>query len=39
VYPNGYIIKGSGEVIYTGKYFDDFKERHLKPAEGKKRIA
>lgn len=62
VYPNGYMIKGSGEVIDTGKYFDDFKERinkrfggkikpkavllvtveeiyHLKPAEGKKRIA
>ncbi|MDW7727446.1 MAG: pyridoxamine 5'-phosphate oxidase family protein [Candidatus Methanoperedens sp.] len=62
VYPNGYMIKGSGEVIETGKYFDDFKERinkrfggkikpkavllvsveeiyHLKPAEGKKRIA
>ena len=62
VYPNGYMIKGSAEVIDTGKYFDDFKERinkrfggkikpkaallvsveeiyHLKPAEGKKRIA
>jgi len=62
VYPNGYMIKGSGEVIDSGKYFDDFKERinkrfgskikpkaallvsveeiyHLKPAEGKKRIA
>ena len=62
VYPNGYMIKGSAEVIETGKYFDDFKERinkrfgskikpkaallvnveeiyHLKPAEGKKRIA
>jgi predicted pyridoxine 5'-phosphate oxidase superfamily flavin-nucleotide-binding protein len=62
VYPNGYMIKGSGEVIDTGKYFEDFKERinrrfgskikpkavllvsveeiyHLKPAEGKKRIA
>lgn len=62
LYPNGYMIKGSGEVIESGKYFDDFKERidkrfggkikpkavllvsveeiyHLKPAEGKKRIA
>jgi predicted pyridoxine 5'-phosphate oxidase superfamily flavin-nucleotide-binding protein len=62
VYPNGYMIKGSGEVMDSGKYFDDFKERinkrfggkikpkavllvsveeiyHLKPAEGKKRIA
>ena len=62
VYPNGYMIRGSGEVIDTGKYFEDFKERlnkrfggkikpkavilvsveeiyHLKPAEGKKRIA
>ena len=62
VYPNGYMVKGSGEVMDTGKYFEDFKERinqrfagkikpkaailvnveeifHLKPAEGKKRIA
>lgn len=62
VYPNGYMIKGSGELMDSGKYFDDFKERinkrfggkikpkavllvsveeiyHLKPAEGKKRIA
>ncbi len=62
VYPNGYMIKGSGEVMDSGKYFDDFKERinrrfggkikpkavllvsveeiyHLKPSEGKKRIA
>ncbi len=62
VYPNGYMIKGSGEVMSEGKYFDDFKERinkrfggkikpkavllvnveevyHLKPAEGRKRIA
>ncbi len=62
VYPNGYMIKGSGEVMETGEYFEDFKERinkrfggkikpkaallvnveeiyHLKPAEGKKRIA
>lgn len=62
VYPNGYMIKGSGEIMKTGKYFEDVKERinkrfggkikpkaallveveeiyHLKPAEGKKRIA
>jgi len=62
VYPNGYMIKGSGELMDSGKHFDDFKERinkrfggkikpkaallvsveeiyHLKPAEGKKRIA
>jgi predicted pyridoxine 5'-phosphate oxidase superfamily flavin-nucleotide-binding protein len=62
VYPNGYMIKGSGEITTTGKYFEDVKERinkryggkikpkaallvkveevyHLKPAEGKKRIA
>jgi len=62
VYPNGYMIKGSGEILNSGKYFEDFKERinkryggkikpkaallvkveevyHLKPAEGKKRIA
>ena len=62
VYPNGYMVKGSGEIMNTGKYFEDVKERinkrfggkikakaallvnveevyHLKPAEGKKRIA
>ncbi len=62
VYPNGYMIKGRGEITNTGKYFEDVKERinkryggkikpkaallvnveevyHLKPAEGKKRIA
>jgi predicted pyridoxine 5'-phosphate oxidase superfamily flavin-nucleotide-binding protein len=62
VYPDGYMIKGSGEIMTTGKYFEDVKERinkryggkikpkaallvkveevyHLKPAEGKKRIA
>ncbi len=61
-YPDGYMIKGSGEVLDSGKYFEDFKERinkrfagkikpkaailvnveeifHLKPAEGKKKIA
>ena len=62
VYPNGYMVKGSGEILVSGKYFEDVKERinkryggkikpkaallvkveeiyHLKPAEGKKRIA
>ncbi len=62
VYPNGYMVKGSGEVMNSGKYFEDFKERinkrfggkikpkaallvsveevyHMKPAEGRKRIA
>ncbi len=62
VYPNGYMIKGSGDILTSGKYFEDVKERinkryggkikpkaallvkveeiyHLKPAEGKKRIA
>lgn len=62
IYPDGYMIKGSAEVMDSGKYFEDFKERitkryggkikpkavllisveeiyHLKPAEGKKRIA
>ena len=62
VYPDGYMIKGSGEIFTAGKYFEDVKERinkryggkikpkaailvkveeiyHLKPAEGKKRIA
>ena len=35
VYPNGYMIKGSGEVIDTGKYFEDFKERINKRFGGK----
>ncbi len=62
VYPNGYMVKGSGEILVSGKHFEDVKERinkryggkikpkaallvrveeiyHLKPAEGKKRIA
>lgn len=62
VYPNGYMIKGRGEILESGKHFEDVKERinkryggkikpkaallvkvdeiyHLKPAEGKKRIA
>lgn len=61
-YPNGYMIKGSADVLDKGSYFDDFKQRiekrfggkikpkaallvsveeiyHLKPADGKKRIA
>jgi predicted pyridoxine 5'-phosphate oxidase superfamily flavin-nucleotide-binding protein len=62
VYPNGYMVKGRGEIMETGKHFEDFKERinkrfggkikpkavllvsveeayHLKPAEGRKKIA
>jgi len=62
VYPNGFMIKGRGEIMNSEKYFEDFKERinkrfagkikpkavllvnveevyHLKPAEGKMRIA
>lgn len=62
VYPNGYMVKGSGEILTEGPHFEDVKERinkryggkikpraallvkveevyHLKPAEGKKRIA
>jgi len=35
VYPNGYMIKGSGEVIDSGKYFEDFKERINKRFGGK----
>jgi predicted pyridoxine 5'-phosphate oxidase superfamily flavin-nucleotide-binding protein len=35
VYPNGYMIKGSVEVIDIGKYFDDFKERINKRFGGK----
>ncbi len=62
VYPNGYMVKGNGEIMTAGKHFEDFKARidkrfggkikpqaallvnveevyHLKPAEGRKRIA
>lgn len=62
IYPNGYMVKGKGEIFTEGAYFEDFSERvnkryagkikpkaallvkvekvyHLKPAEGKKRIA
>jgi predicted pyridoxine 5'-phosphate oxidase superfamily flavin-nucleotide-binding protein len=35
VYPNGYMIKGSGQVVETGKYFEDFKERINKRFGGK----
>ena len=61
-YPDGYMVKGKGEIFKEGPYFEDFKIRiekrfggkikpkaallltveevyHLKPAEGKKRIA
>jgi predicted pyridoxine 5'-phosphate oxidase superfamily flavin-nucleotide-binding protein len=35
VYPNGYMIKGSGQIVETGKYFEDFKERINKRFGGK----
>lgn len=35
VYPNGYMIKGSGEIMNSGKYFEDFKERIDKRFGGK----
>ncbi len=34
-YPDGYMIKGSGEIMSTGKYFEDFKERINKRFGGK----
>ncbi len=35
VYPDGYMIKGSGEIMDSGKYFEDFKERINKRFGGK----
>jgi predicted pyridoxine 5'-phosphate oxidase superfamily flavin-nucleotide-binding protein len=35
VYPNGYMVKGSGQIVETGKYFEDFKERINKRFGGK----
>ena len=35
VYPNGFMIKGSGEIMNSGKYFEDFKERINKRFGGK----
>jgi predicted pyridoxine 5'-phosphate oxidase superfamily flavin-nucleotide-binding protein len=35
VYPNGYMIKGSAEILTSGKYFDDVKERINKRYGGK----
>ena len=35
VYPNGYMVKGSGEILTEGSYFDDFKERIEKRFGGK----
>jgi predicted pyridoxine 5'-phosphate oxidase superfamily flavin-nucleotide-binding protein len=35
VYPNGYMIQGSGQIVETGKYFEDFKERINKRFGGK----
>lgn len=35
VYPNGYMIKGSGEIFSSGEYFEDFNERINKRFGGK----
>lgn len=35
VYPNGYMVKGSADVLEKGSYFDDFKERIDKRFGGK----
>lgn len=35
VYPNGYMVKGSGEIFTEGPYFDDFKARIEKRFGGK----
>jgi predicted pyridoxine 5'-phosphate oxidase superfamily flavin-nucleotide-binding protein len=35
VYPEGYMIKGSGEVLKEGEHFEDFKERIDKRFGGK----
>lgn len=35
VYPKGYMIKGTGEIMSTGEYFEDFKERINKRFGGK----
>lgn len=35
VYPNGYMVKGSADVLEKGSYFDDFKERIEKRFGGK----
>jgi predicted pyridoxine 5'-phosphate oxidase superfamily flavin-nucleotide-binding protein len=34
-YPNGYMVKGKGEIFKEGSYFDDFKERIEKRFGGK----
>lgn len=34
-YPNGYMVKGKGEIFKEGPYFDDFKERIEKRFGGK----
>lgn len=35
VYPNGYMIKGKGEIFKEGQYFDDYKARIEKRFGGK----
>lgn len=34
-YPNGYMVKGKGDIFKEGPYFDDFKERIEKRFGGK----
>lgn len=35
IYPNGYMIKGKGEIFKEGPYFEDYKERIDKRFGGK----
>lgn len=35
VYPNGYMVKGKGEIFTEGPYFDDYNERIEKRFGGK----
>ena len=35
VYPNGYMIKGTGKILTEGTLFDDYKERIKKRFNGK----
>ncbi len=35
VYPNGYMVKGKGEIFTEGPHFDDYKERVEKRFAGK----
>jgi uncharacterized protein len=35
IYPNGYMVKGKGEIFTEGQYFNDYKERIEKRFAGK----